>query len=178
VRVTRDRNGVGSDVSSAPAPHPAGPAAGGPGQPRPHRGWRPSVASTSWAAPLAASALAAVLALSLETGWVSAGSESAEGLLVAFALGVVATSLALGSWHHRVMVRPLQRLARSLEEGAAHARGAPVVPGPALPRELALLDASLASVRAPTALERDRLTGLLASSGLREVAARELEAAR
>jgi hypothetical protein len=107
-----------------------------------------SLARRFWAAPLAAALLAGVLVLAFGAGWLHAVPVGADALLTGFSLGVLAASLALGAWQHRVIVRPLRRLAGSVGRPGTTVA---VPPGPPVPQDLALLDARLAPVRAPAA---------------------------
>ncbi|HEX6011867.1 MAG TPA: bifunctional diguanylate cyclase/phosphodiesterase, partial [Geminicoccaceae bacterium] len=177
VAVNRDRNGPGWTEPPTPAFPllPMAPTRSGLGDPTvEHGGGGPpaSLARSFWAAPLVAALLAGILLLAaFGTGWLHVGPTGTDALLAGFSLGVLAASVAQGVWQHQVAVRRLRWLADGVG-GLGTAAGLPT------PRELAPHDACLAPQRAPTAPERDRLTALLTASGLREVAERELEAAR
>ena len=127
------------------------------------------------AAPAGVGLIAAMLALILSTDRLSSGSEFADSVLLGLALAMIAGSIALGRWHLCSIVRPLRQLAH-----LANAREHDASPWPfgsGVAREIALLRTRLEPAAAAALPERDRLTGLLSATGLREAAARVLDAA-
>jgi diguanylate cyclase (GGDEF)-like protein len=133
-----------------------------------------SLAWSLWTAPIATMALAGLLAVAVQAGWISSGSLLQDGLLLLLALAILAASLALGRWQQHAIARPLRLLAEPPERPSDPAASADA----RLPREIALLRARLEAPHAPRAPERDRLTGLLTSAALHELAPGELETAR
>jgi diguanylate cyclase (GGDEF)-like protein len=132
-------------------------------------------------APALAGSLAGLLVWAIAAGRVAPLSPVAEGVLLAVGVVALAASLGLGRWQYLAIARPLRLL--SGPDGDRPEVDASVVPlqEARLPREIAALQARLLQGKVPSAVaapESDRLTGLLTSSGLQEVAGAAVDGAR
>ena len=131
----------------------------------------PTLAVALCTAPMLAAGLAVILVWTLATERLAATSPELERVLIALGWLALAASLALARWQHLRVARPLRLLGElGPEAGGSRSDG--------LPRELALVQARLSTKEGRLGPERDRLTGLLSSTGLHEVATLAVDAAR
>jgi diguanylate cyclase (GGDEF)-like protein len=130
----------------------------------------PTLAVALCTAPTLAAGLAVILVWTLATEHLAATSPELERVLIALGWLALLASLALARWQYLRVARPL-RLLGELGPGAGSRSDG-------LPRELALVQARLCVKEGRLGPERDRLTGLLSSTGLHEVAKLAVDAAR
>lgn len=116
--------------------------------------------------PASIGLLAILVAISLGAGQLDLGSALANHILLAVTLAMLGSSAALAFWLHCVIAQPLRDLVHG--GGTRRVALATMPVGPAVPREIALIAASLERSTVPPPPERDRLTGLLTAGSLRE----------
>ena len=131
----------------------------------PRRHWHNSV-TLVLAVPLAMASLAGGQLLIIALDWPETGATLGDLLELGCTLLIVAAGIAGHRWQDRCVVTPLRLLASASRQGPAACLTAA--------RELVLLGQRLA----PGAVERDPLTGLLSTSGIRASAAPRLRPPR
>ncbi|MFZ1428034.1 MAG: EAL domain-containing protein [Geminicoccaceae bacterium] len=135
---------------------------------------KPRQLSIAWSllmAPLGMALLAVTLTYTLAQGWLSLGSAALDTLLLVVFLTAIAGSAVLAAWLQLAIIQPLRELARGGNGDKVGKAGV------AIPREIALIKATLRPTCTSAQPERDRLTGLLTTAGLHDVAGRVLESA-